>query len=303
MIIVILGGAGHAGRTRLRGARLARAGGDAWLPFTEHWQLLPRAAAHPGGAVRPRRRLRGTVGAAGEGHEREPDPRASRPAEALRRPAGHRTTCRLAPDAGRMPCPDRPNGAGKTTLLSLLRGALTPDGGRDALPRPRHHPAGRAARARAAAWRARSRSPPCSGPCPSVDNVALGVQARAGHSLPLSGPRARDRSPAGARAGGAGAGRAGRAGAADRRASELAHGQKRQLEIAMALATEPSVLLLDEPMAGMGSAESEVIIALLEGLRSRYAVLLVEHDMGVVFRLADRLTRTGLRRVIASGTP
>ncbi len=83
----------------------------------------------------------------------------------------------------------------------------------------------------------------------------------------------------------------------------LSHGQKRQLEIAMCLATSPQVLLLDEPLAGMGAGETERMLELLAQLRSDHAVLLVEHDMDAVFRIADRITVMVNGSVIASGTP
>ncbi len=83
----------------------------------------------------------------------------------------------------------------------------------------------------------------------------------------------------------------------------LSHGQKRQLEIAMCLATSPQVLLLDEPLAGMGAEETERMLELLAQLRSDHAVLLVEHDMDAVFRIADRITVMVNGAVIASGTP
>jgi branched-chain amino acid transport system ATP-binding protein len=86
-------------------------------------------------------------------------------------------------------------------------------------------------------------------------------------------------------------------------AAELSHGEQRQLELAMALATRPRVLLLDEPMAGMGQDESEQIIRLLKGLKSEYAILLVEHDMEVVFALADLISVLVYGRVLACGAP
>ncbi|HLX22340.1 MAG TPA: ABC transporter ATP-binding protein [Usitatibacter sp.] len=91
--------------------------------------------------------------------------------------------------------------------------------------------------------------------------------------------------------------------ALDREAGSLSHGEKRQLEIAMCLATDPQVLLLDEPLAGMGAEESERMLALLAGLREGHAILLVEHDMDAVFRIADRITVLVDGAVIASGTP
>ncbi|NUP87318.1 MAG: ATP-binding cassette domain-containing protein, partial [Burkholderiaceae bacterium] len=89
----------------------------------------------------------------------------------------------------------------------------------------------------------------------------------------------------------------------DRTAGLLAHGQKRQLEIAMCLATQPQVLLLDEPLAGMGAEETDRMLALLAELKGRHAILLVEHDMDAVFRIADRITVMVNGTVIASDTP
>ena len=97
--------------------------------------------------------------------------------------------------------------------------------------------------------------------------------------------------------------RAGLADAAERAAGSLSHGQKRQLEIAMCLSTEPQVLLLDEPLAGMGAEETERMLALLQELKNDHAVLLIEHDMDAVFRVADRITVMVNGRVIASDTP
>ena len=86
-------------------------------------------------------------------------------------------------------------------------------------------------------------------------------------------------------------------------AGTISHGEQRQLEIAMTLATEPRVLLLDEPLAGMGSAEAERMVELLLRLKKDHAMLLVEHDMDAVFALADHLTVMVNGQVIASGTP
>lgn len=86
-------------------------------------------------------------------------------------------------------------------------------------------------------------------------------------------------------------------------ASAMSHGEQRQLEIAMALATQPQVLLLDEPLAGMGHAEAERMIALLMNIKKDYAMMLVEHDMDAVFSLADQLTVMVNGEVIATGTP
>jgi branched-chain amino acid transport system ATP-binding protein len=86
-------------------------------------------------------------------------------------------------------------------------------------------------------------------------------------------------------------------------AGTLAHGEQRQLEIAMALATRPTLLLLDEPVAGMGFEESARMVALLRGLRGRHTIVLVEHDMDAVFALADRISVVVYGRVIATGRP
>jgi branched-chain amino acid transport system ATP-binding protein len=85
--------------------------------------------------------------------------------------------------------------------------------------------------------------------------------------------------------------------------SDLAHGERKQLELAIALATRPRMLLLDEPMAGLGPAESEQMISILQGLRGEMAMLLVEHDMKAVFALADRISVLVYGAIIASGTP
>ena len=89
----------------------------------------------------------------------------------------------------------------------------------------------------------------------------------------------------------------------DRTAGSLSHGEKRQLEIAVCLATSPQVLLLDEPLAGMGAEETERMLKLLAGLRANHAILLVEHDMDAVFRIADRITVLVDGAAIASGSP
>ncbi len=97
--------------------------------------------------------------------------------------------------------------------------------------------------------------------------------------------------------------RAGLSGLAQRTAGQLSHGEKRQLEIAMCLATRPRVLLLDEPLAGMGSEETERMLELLAEIKAGHAILLVEHDMDAVFRVSDRITVMVNGSVIASGRP
>jgi branched-chain amino acid transport system ATP-binding protein len=191
-----------------------------------------------------------------------------------------------------------PNGAGKTTLIGQITGELTPDRGsilfegRDITALPT------AARARLGLARSFQitsifRSFTAQG------NVALAVQATEPHSFRFwhaAGAIARLQSPARRRLQEIGLGARTRAIAAG-----MAHGEHRQLEIAMALATEPRLLLLDEPMAGLGNEESQAMLALLARLKGRYSILLIEHDMDVVFSLADRVSVLVQGRVIASG--
>jgi branched-chain amino acid transport system ATP-binding protein len=134
-----------------------------------------------------------------------------------------------------------------------------------------------------------------------LDNVALAVQARAGHSFRFWQParsEAKLRQPAHAALA-----RVGLESRTDDLCASLSHGEHRQLEIAMALATRPRMFLLDEPMAGMGPEESARMVQLLSGLKREQTILLIEHDMDAVFRLADRITVLVDGRVIASGAP
>ena len=193
-----------------------------------------------------------------------------------------------------------PNGAGKTTLVGQLTGNLRPDSGtihfagRDVTRLPTH--------ARVRLGLARSfQITSVLREFTALDNVALAVQAHAGHSFRFLADARRDetlREPA--RQGLAEVGLALRA---DVAAAALSHGEQRQLEIAMALAGRPRLLLLDEPMAGMGAEESQDMVHLLRRLKSRCGMLLVEHDMDAVFALADRITVLVYGRAIASGTP
>jgi branched-chain amino acid transport system ATP-binding protein len=193
-----------------------------------------------------------------------------------------------------------PNGAGKTTLIAQLAGELRPDGGailfdgRDVTRMPVQR---RAAAGLARSFQITSVFPSFS----ALANVALAVQAHAGHSFRFWKPAARD---------GALTGPArealelvGLGPRADVPAELLSHGEQRQLEIAMALATRPRMLLLDEPMAGMGPAEGASMVDLLGKLKRRYTILLIEHDMDAVFALADWITVLVHGAVIATGTP
>jgi branched-chain amino acid transport system ATP-binding protein len=135
----------------------------------------------------------------------------------------------------------------------------------------------------------------------ALDNVALAVQAQAGHSFRFW-RKARDeralREPARAALD-----RVGLGNRAEVVAASLSHGEQRQLEIAMALANKPRLLLLDEPMAGLGADESARMVKLLRELKREFPILLVEHDMEAVFALADRITVLVYGRVIASDLP
>ena len=193
-----------------------------------------------------------------------------------------------------------PNGAGKTTLVNLITGELRPDrgrvilGGQDvtslAVERRRHLGLSRS-------FQITSVFPSFS----ALDNVTMAVQALDGHSFRFLGDaRADPRLTGPSREALA---EVGLAEAAAVPAGELAHGERRQLEMAMAMVGRPRVLLLDEPMAGMSPEESRRMVLLLERLRGRYAVLLVEHDMDAVFRLADRISVLVYGRVIATGRP
>jgi branched-chain amino acid transport system ATP-binding protein len=135
----------------------------------------------------------------------------------------------------------------------------------------------------------------------ALQNVALAVQAHAGHSYRFFADARRDKrltEPALHLLQAVGLGE--RAGVP---ASALSHGEQRQLEIAMALAGDPKLLLLDEPMAGMGAEESQRLVAFLRRLKGQRAMLLIEHDMDAVFALADRVTVLVYGRAIATGTP
>lgn len=193
-----------------------------------------------------------------------------------------------------------PNGAGKTTLLAQLAGDLRPDAGhidflgRDITPLPAYK--------RSHLGLARSFQ------ITSIfmdltlrDNVALAVQAHSGHSYRFWKPARRD--PALREPAMAALRHVGLAERAEATASTLSHGEHRQLEIAMALATRPKLLLLDEPLAGMGPEESARMIGMLQGLKGRTTMLLIEHDMDAVFALADRVTVLVYGQVVASGTP
>ena len=193
-----------------------------------------------------------------------------------------------------------PNGAGKSTLANLLSGELKPSSGTIRLRGEdiTGWPTDRIARHGLARTFQHTN---IFAAFTAFENCRLAVQAHAA-GFP-SCFRAADRRPewnATARGALASAGLAGRT---DVAASELSHGERRALDIAMALATGPSVLLLDEPLAGMGPEEASKIVSLLRRLAVGHAILLIEHDMDAVFALAHHLTVMANGRVLASGTP
>ena len=193
-----------------------------------------------------------------------------------------------------------PNGAGKTTMIGQLIGELRPDAGtihfmgQDITALPVHL---RSASGIARSFQITSIFPNFT----ALDNVALAVQAHDGHSFRFWADARKDKSlrdPAMQAL--EQVGLAHRAGIV---ASALSHGEHRQLEIAMALATKPKLLLLDEPMAGMGPEDSARMVTMLRGIKGSVTILLIEHDMDAVFALADRITVLVYGRVLASGTP
>ena len=193
-----------------------------------------------------------------------------------------------------------PNGAGKTTLIAQLSGQLRPDAGTirfagsDITALPMHR---RSQLGLARSFQITSLFLDLS----VLDNVALAVQAHAGHSFRFW--RAARREPELCDPAHSALARVGLSGRADRPASALSHGEHRLLELAMALAGSPRMLLLDEPMAGLGPEESARMVAMLRALKNELTILLVEHDMEAVFALADRITVLVYGRVIASGAP
>jgi branched-chain amino acid transport system ATP-binding protein len=206
----------------------------------------------------------------------------------------------LGVEAGELHAIIGPNGAGKTTLIGQLTGEIAPDDGHirfdggdiTALPTYR-----RSALGLARSFQITSLFLDFT----ALDNVALAVQAHAGHSFHFWRDARKDealRAPARAALA-----RVGLSQRADTVVANLSHGEHRQLEIAMALATSPRMLLLDEPMAGMGPEESARMVETLRELKREYTILLIEHDMEAVFALADRITVLVYGRVIASGAP
>jgi branched-chain amino acid transport system ATP-binding protein len=193
-----------------------------------------------------------------------------------------------------------PNGAGKTTLVGQISGALPVDAGGISflgsdITRAKQHQRVQAGLARS--YQITSIFKRFS----VLENLALAVQARSGSSFSFWRPVAAEAALADeARAIAEEIGLSQRLEAT---AGNLAHGEQRALEVGLALATRPKLVLLDEPMAGMGPEESARMISLIGRVRAKVTVLLVEHDMDAVFRLADRITVMVNGRVIATGSP
>jgi branched-chain amino acid transport system ATP-binding protein len=193
-----------------------------------------------------------------------------------------------------------PNGAGKTTLIGQLTGQLLPNSGtirfagRDVTRLPAYR---RCVLGLARSFQITSLLPDFT----AADNVALAAQAHDGHSFYFWGNARKEKQLR--EAARAALARVGLEHRADVVVSKLSHGEQRELELAVALATRPQLLLLDEPMAGLGVTESARMVKLLQELRREVTIVLVEHDMDAVFALADRITVLVYGRVIASDTP
>jgi len=192
------------------------------------------------------------------------------------------------------------NGAGKSTLINILSGEIPPSGGRVELLGQDATGWSQPRRAQAGLGRSYQRNTIYPG-FTVFENCRLAAQART--PRPWHWWQSAQACPDSTAAARAVIERVGLQDVQQRSAGLLSHGQKRQLEIAMCLATGPQVLLLDEPLAGMGAEETERMLALLAQLRTSHAILLVEHDMDAVFRIADRITVMVNGAVIASDTP
>ena len=192
------------------------------------------------------------------------------------------------------------NGAGKSTLINMLSGEIPPSAGSVELLGLDVTAWSQPKRAQAGLGRSYQRN--TIYPTFTVlENCRLAAQAN--HQKPWAWWQRADTCELSLMAAKEAAARAGLEDFLSRPAGLLSHGQKRQLEIAMCLATRPEVLLLDEPLAGMGAEETERMLALLQELKVGHAILLVEHDMDAVFRVADRITVMVNGAVIASGSP
>jgi len=208
--------------------------------------------------------------------------------------------CNLQVAAGEVHALIGPNGAGKTTLINLIAGVLPPSQGEVRFQGENitHLPA------HARVHRGLARTFQITNLFKNYTvrtNLELAVQARSGSSFRFWQPVAREKHLTEAAL--AVAEQVGLAARFETVVGRLSHGEQRQLEVALALASKPRLLLLDEPMAGLGAQESERMVGLIAQLRQRHTILLVEHDMGAVFRLAQRISVLVYGQVIASGSP
>ena len=192
-----------------------------------------------------------------------------------------------------------PNGAGKSTLIAQIAGGLVPDSGSVRFLGRDVTGLGVAARARLGLGRTFQISA-LAMEFTVLQNVMLGALGARGGVFRFFKPVLKD---AALRATAVDAlARVGLEGLAAMRTAELSHGQRRQLEVAVALTMAPRAILMDEPMAGLGAEGSKTLTAFLDGLRTQAAILLVEHDMDAVFALADRVSVLVYGRIIATGT-
>ena len=204
----------------------------------------------------------------------------------------------LAVKAGEIHALIGPNGAGKSTLVNLISGLLPADAGRvvlDGIELTTLAPHQRSRHGLARCFQITSVFRNDS----VRDNLVLAVQAHAGSSFRCLARR--DAEHALQRRAEALAQRVGLADVLERNAGVLAHGVQKRLDVALALASNPKLLLLDEPMAGMGPEDSQQMVALIRSLRSEMAILLIEHDMDAVFQLADRISVLVYGKVLTSG--
>jgi branched-chain amino acid transport system ATP-binding protein len=203
-------------------------------------------------------------------------------------------------EAGELHAIIGPNGAGKTTLIHQISGLARPDSGRvlfhggDVTELPMHE---RARLGLVRSFQITSILPRFS----ALENVALAVQAHSGSSFRFFGEAAAEQPLNDAAM--ALLARFGLGARAPTPAGQMSHGEKRQLELAIALAAKPKLLLLDEPLAGTSHDESHQIIATLQQLRRELPIVLIEHDMDAVFALADKVSVLVYGRIIASGSP
>lgn len=208
--------------------------------------------------------------------------------------------CALDVRAGELHALIGPNGAGKTTLIGQIAGVIKPDSGRirlDGVDITHLPPHRRVRMGLARTYQITNVFKKYT----VLDNLALGVQARDGHSFRFWRPARAERHLWDQAA--EIAERVGLGARKDIAAGALAHGEQRQLEVGLALTSRPRLLLLDEPLAGMGADEAGRMVDLIRRLRADLTILLVEHDMDAVFQLADRISVLVYGRVIASGAP